>query len=301
MPFSDLMDVTNSPNVINKALAMQMLQENANRLNSAQHPFIQTDFTILEDNELGDCSCDSYMLLDVTRQIPLVIYQGDNPVVAVASCIFNMFADAVYDLGEEQYTSVKVDAEILVGSEYLSDQSVHDEIMQIDYKINGVIQDDQEIIDLMKNLLFTIDDRDYIDDLLEKRLVESQLGHAYLVEAIHKINGLQYSHFYKMTSPYPLKSEDPHIYKSLAYSGLYGVSQDFCDNFDSEKQQYTKPFHELKLDTSTMVDWDDGFSLVRVLVQPFEAEHREQFDLMEHNLIPSEAQDRYDKAYGYGE
>lgn len=287
MPFSELIEVTNSPDTVDKKLALQMLTENANRLSSAQHPFIQTDLNILEVNELGDGDCDSHLLIDVTRQIPLVIYEGDEPVVAAASCTFNMFADATHSADNKAFTSVKVDADLLVKSDYLSNQNRQDEVVMIDYRINGVLQEDREVIALMENLLFTFDDRDYIDAMLEQRLVNAQKDLLYFVRAIHKINGLQFEHFYKVSSPYPLESEDFALYKSLAYSGLYGVSQSFSDDFDFTTAQFTKPFSELNLHSACEIDWDDGFSLVRLLVEPFNEDEHGGYPLMQHYLMPS--------------
>lgn len=303
MSFSELIEVTNSPAIVDKATALQMLQENAERLSSTQHPFIQTDMTILEDNDLSDCESDRHLLIEVSRQIPMIIYQDDQPVLAAASCIFNIFADAVYCEDKQAYTSIKVDTGLLMNSDYLNKQIDSDEVTMVDFKINDTVQEDQDIIALMQNLLFTIDDAAYINELLETHFLAKQTDIESFVIAIHKIDGLQFSQYYKVVSPFPLKDEDEHLYKSMAYSGMYGVCQDFAEDFDSPTAQYTKPFDALKLSTPDMVDWDYGISLVRLLVRPLREEDLNGDPLMTHHLKVSKQgmahQDKKPNSYGY--
>lgn len=284
MPFSQLIEVTNSPEIVTPELLKQMLKENANRLSSTQHPFIQTTIGVLDENGFDEGDVDIYLVLVVTRQIPLVTYVDDKPVVAVASCIFNMYADGVYDHDEGKYTSVLADRELLLGSDYMTNQSDQEDILTIDFKINDTIQTDQEVINQLKNLLLTSDDEAYINGLLEKKFIVAPEQEAYYVEAIHKINGEQFSHYYKVYSPKKLESEDEALYKSLAYSGLYGIAQDFNEGFDHKKQVFTKDFDDLTLSDSRMVDWDDGFSLVRLVVEPFDDNKHVGDDLWEHHL-----------------
>lgn len=260
-----------------------VLNQNKSALSNVYHPFIQNECAVFEEEVQSTLNGIQHVrqLIQIKRHIALmdIIYAGqsnEDTAVAHACCDFFVWADVMRDEETNHISSIALDSELLMDVDVLSPK----------FTVNGEITKNIAILELIDKLLLNIDHKEIIQDLLQKRLVDVQkYPHVYLVQAIGKIDGRIFVDFYKVYSPIELSTESQILYKSIAYCGLYGVCQDFSDQFDFKLDQYTKSFDQLHLAWSTMIDFDNGISIVRLIVDDWNSAAINQDELIMHHSL----------------
>lgn len=278
---------------------LEILNNNRDQLKNVHYPYIQNECEVLEEevNETGNGVEDVRMLILINRHVaathvfkiePKDAEGLDDGLSAVAhvSCSFKIWADVVRNPETGRISSIWLDRELL------ADMGAFDPI----FKVNGVETQNTAITEVLDQLLLNIDHADIIQALLQQRIVDIQdMPYDYLVLAICKIDGVQFEDLFRVHSPVKLQPDDERLYKSLAYNGLYGTCQDFDQHFDYEKQCFTTSFNELQLDTSMIIDFDMGISVVRLMLEEYNKSLWAEKFTMHHVLILDDQQE-YAKA-----